>query len=76
MARYVLQPSGPERPLGLHMQRNLTTSLLVALLAALQSACVVVGYSSRGGWSVWPGGLGLLLMVALAFFLFGSLLRR
>jgi quinol-cytochrome oxidoreductase complex cytochrome b subunit len=58
------------------MQRNWTASLFIALLVMLQSACVVVGYSSRGGWSVWPGGLGLLLMLAVAFFLFSSLLRR
>jgi hypothetical protein len=25
------------------------------------------GYRSDGGWIFWPGGLGLLVLVALAF---------
>ncbi len=33
------------------------------------SGCVVVGASSRGGFFIWPGGLGLLLMIALAVLL-------
>jgi hypothetical protein len=33
----------------------------------LQTSCVVAGYRSDGGWFFWPGGLGLLVMVALAF---------
>jgi hypothetical protein len=39
---------------------------LIVLLGLSQSACVVVGYSSRGGWSVWPGGAGLIIMFAIA----------
>jgi hypothetical protein len=33
------------------------------------SGCVAVGYSSGGGWFVWPGGLGLFLIVILAVFI-------
>ncbi len=38
-------------------------------LAWLLTGCVAVGYSSRGGWFVWPGGFGLLLIVLLVLFL-------
>lgn len=31
------------------------------------TGCVVVGASSRGGFFVWPGGLGLLLMGLILF---------
>ena len=47
------------------------TLLLTAVLALTQPACVVVGRSSAGGWFLWPGGLGLLVMIALFFWLFG-----
>lgn len=40
----------------------------LALCAGLQG-CVVVGGSSRGGFFIWPGGLGLLLMIALFVFM-------
>jgi hypothetical protein len=44
-----------------------TTSLAV-LLAMTQTGCIAVaGYSSRGGWFFWPGGLGLLVILALLF---------
>ncbi len=44
--------------------------LLAILVAVSQTGCVVVGYSSRGGWFLWPGGFGLLLIVLLLWFLF------
>jgi hypothetical protein len=31
-----------------------------------------VGYSSTGGWFMWPGGLGLLLVIVVVL----MLLRR
>ena len=44
-------------------------SLLAVVLAMTQSACMVLGgYSSGGGWFVWPGGLGLIVLVLLLFF--------
>ncbi len=38
--------------------------------SSLLSGCLVVGYSSRGGAFVWPGGIGLLLLLLLLWFLF------
>ncbi len=45
-------------------------SLVVALLTLFNCAtgCVAVGYSSSGGWFVWPGGLGLLVIILLVVF--------
>jgi MYXO-CTERM domain-containing protein len=52
------------------MRRSLLALLSVA---ALQPSCVVVGgYSSEGGWYLWPGSL-LLTAVLVVLFLF---LRR
>ena len=43
-----------------------------SLVAALScTGCIVVGYRSPGNWFVWPGGLGLLIVVLLVL----SLLR-
>jgi hypothetical protein len=42
------------------------------MVASLLSGCVAVGYSSGGGWFIWPGGLGLLLVVVVIV----MLLRR
>ena len=33
------------------------------------SGCLVVGRSSRGGWFIWPGSLGFLLVILIIFFL-------
>lgn len=40
-------------------------SAAALLLAATQSGCIVAGYSSNSGWFIWPGGLGLLLIIFL-----------
>ncbi len=54
------------------------TSRLATLAAALLSlaatlpltGCLMVGgYSSRGGWFIWPGSFGFLLVLLLLFFL-------
>jgi hypothetical protein len=45
----------------------------IATLAFAQMGCVVVGYRTGAGWSVWPGGT-MLLIIAVIFLLF--LLRR
>jgi len=45
-----------------------TAIVLLPLLVMTQSACVAVGYSSSGGWFMWPGGLGLILLLLLLFF--------
>jgi hypothetical protein len=42
------------------------------LLATSQSACIVVGgHSSTGGRFFWPGGLGLIVILALLFLFLG-----
>ena len=51
------------------MTQRLT--LLAVLAAVSQSACIVVGHSTRGGWFVWPGGFGLIVIVILLYLLFG-----
>ena len=44
--------------------------ILSGFLAAISlTGCIVVGYSSRGGFFLWPGGLGLVLLVLLLVFL-------
>jgi hypothetical protein len=42
----------------------------LSLRAAMSfTGCIVVGHSSGGGWFVWPGGLGLLVVVLVVLFL-------
>ena len=44
--------------------------VVITLLLLLSSGCVVAGgYSSGRGWFIWPGTLGLLLVVAVLFLL-------
>jgi uncharacterized integral membrane protein len=43
--------------------------ILMLLLALSMPSCVGVGYSSGGGWFVWPGGLGLLLVIIVLILL-------
>lgn len=39
-------------------------------LLLLSSGCVVAGgYSSGRGWFIWPGTIGILLVVAVLFLL-------
>jgi len=43
---------------------------IITLLLLLSSGCVVAGgYSSGRGWFIWPGTIGLLLVVAVLFLL-------
>lgn len=42
----------------------------IITLLLLSSGCVVAGgYSSGRGWFIWPGTLGILLVVAVLFLL-------
>jgi hypothetical protein len=51
-----------------------STLIFAFALAVTQSACVMVGgYSSDGGWYIWPGSFVSVLVVALVVFF---LLRR
>ena len=47
-----------------------TTPLIIALIVALQTSCVVAGYSSNRGWFIWPGSIGLVVIIALLFLFF------
>ena len=43
---------------------------IITLLLLLSSGCVVAGgYSSGRGWFIWPGTIGILLVVAVLFLL-------
>ncbi len=44
-------------------------ALLALVLGLTQAGCIVAGYSSSGGWFLWPGGLGLVAIVLLLLFL-------
>lgn len=50
------------------MKNFLIILILFGQLAV--SSCVGIGYSNRGGWFVWPGGLGLILIILFIVFLF------
>ncbi len=39
--------------------------LCLGLVATMLSGCLVVGYSSNGGWFLWPGGFSVLVLVLL-----------
>ena len=41
------------------------TLLVLSSTGMMSTSCVAVGYSSRGGWFIWPGGLGLLLVIII-----------
>ena len=49
--------------------RAVLTALSTALLCSGLGGCLMIGGSSRGGFFLWPGGLGFFLIIALFFFL-------
>jgi len=61
----VAQPKPAEK----NTMKKTILALLALLLSFTFSACVSVGYSSRGGWFVWPGGCGLIVIILLILFL-------
>jgi hypothetical protein len=59
-----------ERVLGVLSVSTKLAVLFAACVATLGlSGCLVAGYSSGGGWFVWPGSLGLLVIVLVVVFL-------
>jgi hypothetical protein len=48
--------------------RNLLVASAGLAAATLLSGCLVVGWSSAGGGFIWPGGLGLVVMIVLVLF--------
>ena len=58
-------------------RRSPLTTLTVAILSFIATlpltGCLMVGgYSSRGGWFIWPGSFGFILVLLLLFFLLRS----
>jgi len=45
------------------------TALVGALLCVPLAGCLVVGYTSGGGWWVWPGSLAITLVLLLMWLL-------
>ncbi|HET6976209.1 MAG TPA: hypothetical protein VFI24_07795 [Pyrinomonadaceae bacterium] len=44
--------------------------VVITLLLLFSSGCIVAGgYSSGRGWFIWPGTIGILLVVAVLFLL-------
>ncbi|HEY1402958.1 MAG TPA: hypothetical protein VGB05_02390 [Pyrinomonadaceae bacterium] len=45
-------------------------AIFALMVACSQSSCIMVGgYSSEGGWFLWPGGLGILLVIVVVLLL-------
>ena len=45
--------------------------VVITLLLLSTSGCIVAGgYSSGRGWFIWPGTLGIILILAVLFLLF------
>jgi hypothetical protein len=42
-------------------------SISALLLAFSQTACVVGGYSSEGGFYLWPGSIAITVVLVLLF---------
>jgi hypothetical protein len=53
-------------------QKTRSMLMLIGGLAASSAlcGCVVMGYSSRGGFFIWPGSIGLLLLLGLLWLIF------
>ncbi len=49
--------------------RTLCAAVLGLLPCSLLSGCLMAGWSSGGGSFIWPGGLGLLVMLGLLLWL-------
>ena len=48
--------------------RRVMLMVLCAVAATGLSGCLVAGYSTAGGPFLWPGGLGLVVLLLLLFF--------
>lgn len=54
---------------GRHPVSTLGLPLAASCLVLGLSGCLIVGYSSRGGAFIWPGGIGFIIMLLILFFL-------
>ena len=63
-------PVNPMRQTRMSSTSRKAVSAVVALLLCVSlSGCLVIGYTSGGGWSVWPGSLVITLVLVLIYFL-------
>ena len=52
---------------------TLTITVLSLLITLPLTGCLLVGgYSSRGGWFIWPGSFSFILVLLILFFLLRS----
>ena len=53
-----------------HSRNKILAIAALSLLITLPlTGCLMVGgYSSRGGWFIWPGSFGFLIILLLFFF--------
>ncbi len=50
------------------LHRNLALAAFTLLAAIPLSGCILVGgYTSGGGWFIWPGSFGFLLVLLLLY---------
>ena len=49
--------------------RLLMRLITLLVFSSALTGCLVVGYSSTTGWSIWPGSLIVTLVLALIYFL-------
>ncbi len=49
--------------------RSAALGTFALLVCSVLSGCIVAGVSSNGGAFIWPGGLGLLVIVLVVLFL-------
>jgi hypothetical protein len=49
--------------------KTATIPAAALMLCGSLSGCLVVGYTSQGGWWVWPGSLVVTLILVLAWLL-------
>jgi hypothetical protein len=57
----------------LKFRRNTVRGALIFVAGLISfvtfTGCLVVGYTSRGGWFIWPGSITLLIIIALIIWL-------
>lgn len=59
-------------PLNLHRSsalRSVGLGLCALWMCSMLSGCIVAGVSSNGGGFIWPGGLGLVVIVLIVLFM-------
>ncbi len=65
----MLYRSSRSSPCPPSLPRLAAVGLFVLGICSLLSGCLVAGVSSSGGGFIWPGGLGLVVIVLVVLFL-------